>query len=179
MRTLMTIVLLIVATTGAALSAEPFGIGVSGGALIPVAQEDQGTGSLFGLKFRIDLSGLFALEPNLNFGSFGDAEIEGVGSRDGSSLKHYGVDITFGNRIATEGFKPYLFLGGGIYNTKRDGDDTTNKSGWSFGGGLALGLRPQFDIDIRGRFNIAGAEGSASKKSFGITIGVTYYAGLK
>lgn len=163
----------------AAVLAGPVGFGISGGGLIPVAQEDQAAGSLFGLRIRTELAGPFMIEPNLHFGSFGDAEIEGVGIREGSSLKHYGLDITLGGAIAKVGLKPYLLIGGGIYNTKRDGDATTNKSGWSFGGGLALGIMPELDIDFRGRFNIASAEESTSKKSVGITIGVTYYAGAK
>jgi len=156
---------------------DPVGFGVSGGILSPVAQDDQSAGSLFGLKIRARLSSLFTLEPNVHFGSYGDTDIEGVGTREGSSLKHYGLDITFGNGIAKTGLKPYLYIGGGVYNTKRDGDDTTNKSGWSFGPGLALGIKPELDIDIRGRYNIAGAEGSSSKKSIGILLGFTYYVG--
>jgi hypothetical protein len=173
------VVLIALVAASAANASDPFGVGASGGALLPVVQEDQGTGYLLGIRFRLGLHGPFIMEPNIHFGSYGDAEIEGIGSRKGASLKHYGIDVTLGNPIARLGFKPFLFLGGAIYNTKKDGDNTTNKSGWSFGGGVALGIRPELDIDIRGRFNIAGSEGSASKKSIGLTIGVTYYFGLK
>jgi len=179
MKTLIIPVLVILTVASAANASDPFGVGLSGGALLPVAQEDQGTGFLFGVRFRLGLHGPFVMEPNIHFGSYGDAEIEGIGSRNGASLKHYGIDVTFGNPIAGLGFKPFLFLGGAIYNTKQDGGSTTNKSGWSFGGGVALGLRPELDVDIRGRFNIAGSEGSASKKSVGLIIGATYYFGLK
>jgi hypothetical protein len=158
-------------------TAGPVGLGVSGGVLTPAGQDDQAAGSVFGFKVRTRLSDLFTLEPNINIGSFGDAEIEGVGERDGSSLDHYGVDITFGYTMAKTGLKPYAFIGGGVYNTKRDGDETTNKSGWSFGVGLAVGIRPELDFDIRGRFNIVSSEGSSSRKSGGITAGITYYVG--
>lgn len=161
----------------AASAAGPVGFGIAGGVLVPVAQEDQSSGSLFGIKIRTRLSNLFTLEPNINFGSFGDAEIEGIGSREGSRIKHYGIDITVGNYIAKPGLKPYLFIGGGIYNSKRTGDETTNRSGWSTGGGLALGVRPDLDVDIRGRFNIVSWEDSSSRKSFGLTLGLTYYMG--
>jgi len=157
--------------------AGPVGFGVAGGVMIPVSQEDQSSGSLFGIKVRTRLNDLFTLEPNIHFGKFGEAEIEGVGSREGSSIKQYGIDITFGNYIARQGLKPYLFIGGGVYNSKRDGDETTNKSGWSPGAGIALGIRPDLDIDIRGRFNIMSWENSSSRKSFGLTLGITYYVG--
>jgi len=163
--------------TAAAATAAPIGLGVSGGALLPAGQEDQGTGSLFAIKVRAHLAGRFAAEPNIHFGSFGDADIAGVGNRKGSSLTHYGVDITWGAPIAAVGFKPYLLLGGAVYNTKRDGDVTSNASGWSFGGGVAVGVRSNLDVDLRGRFNIVSSEGSASKKSVGLTIGVFYYVG--
>jgi len=169
--------LLVVFALPAVSVAGPVGFGIAGGVLVPVSQEDQASGSLFGIKVRTRLSDLFTLEPNIHFGSYGDAEIEGVGSRDGSSIKHYGIDITFGNYIARTGLKPYLFIGGGVYNSKRDGDETTNKSGWSPGAGFALGVRPDLDVDIRGRFDIVSWEGSSSRKSFGLTIGITYYVG--
>ncbi len=169
----------LLALAPAGYASDPFGVGVSGGALLPVSQEDQGTGYLIAVKFRLGLRGPFVMEPNIHFGSYGDAEVEGVGSRNGASLKHYGIDVTYGNPIAKPGFKPYALLGGAIYNTKQDGVNTTNKSGWSFGGGVALGLRPELDVDIRGRFNIAGGEESTSRKSVELTIGVTYYFGLK
>ena len=169
--------MLAILTLPAAGTAGPVGFGVVGGVLIPVSQEDQAPGSLFGIKVRARLSDLFTMEPNIHFGSYGDAEIEGIGSREGSSIKHYGIDITFGNYMARTGLKPYLFVGGGVYNSKRDGDETTNQSGWSPGAGFALGITPEWDLDIRGRFNIVSWEGSSSRKSFGLTIGITYYVG--
>jgi hypothetical protein len=155
------------------------GFGACGGTLIPIVQKDQGSGMLWGLKVRAKLAGPVMIEPNLNFGSFGDAEIAGVGMRDGSSLKSYGLDLTLGGGLGAVGIYPYLFVGGGVYNTKRDGDATTNKSGWSLGGGLALGVMQQLAIDIRGRGIIAGSEGSTSKKSVAVTAGLTYYFGLQ
>ena len=179
MKTLYISILIMMTVVSSAGAADPFGVGAAGGALLPVSQEDQSAGYILGIKFRLGLYGPLIMEPNLNFGSYGNTEITGIGNREGASLKHYGVDITLGNPIAAPGLKPYLFIGGGIYNRKLDGDNTTNKSGWSFGGGLALGLRPELDIDIRGRFSIAASEGSASKKSVALTIGATYYFGLK
>lgn len=159
--------------------AEPTGVGVYAGPMLPIVQEDQGTGYTLGLKARIRLNDLLVLEPNLNFGSYGEAEEEGVGTREGSSITHYGVDLVFGNKLATTGFKPYAFIGGALYNTKRDGDETTNKSGWSLGLGFALGLSPKMELDVRGRANIAASDGSSTRKSVGLTGGLTYYLGTE
>ena len=172
------VVLMAILLVAPALHAEPTGVGVYGGGLVPIVQNDQGSGYTLGIKARVKLSSLFVLEPNLNFGGFGEAEEDGVGARDGSTVNHYGIDIVLGNKLGAVGFKPYFFIGGAIYNTKRDGDPTTNKSGWSLGLGFAAGISPKLDVDVRGRANIAASEGSASKKSVGVTGGLTYYFGI-
>jgi hypothetical protein len=174
---LLTILLGCLVSVGKA--GDPVGFGLAGGLLIPVGQDDQESGSLFALKVRARLSSLFTIEPNIHIGKYGEVDITGVGARDGSSLKHYGVDILLGGAVAKTGLKPYAFIGGGIFNTKRDGDETTNKSGWSFGAGFSLGVRDDLDIDLRGRFNIASYEESSSKKSVGVTVGLIYYLGGK
>lgn len=179
MKAFAAIIIIVLLLPAVPALAEPVGFGVSGGALVPVSQEDQSTGSIFGLKIRANLPGPFVAEPNIQFGSFGNADITGIGSRDGASLNSYGIDIILGDAIARVGFKPYFLLGGAVYNTKRDGDETTNRSGWSFGAGAALGIRQDLDIDFRGRLNIVSWEGSSSKKSFEVTVGASYYVGMK
>jgi hypothetical protein len=159
------------------VSAGIVGIGANGGALVPVAQKDQDVGSVFGIKLRVKLTGPLSLEPNLNFCKFGAVTFEGVGTRDGSTFTSGGVDLVVGAPFAAVGLKPYAFLGGAIYTTKRSGDATTNKAGWSFGVGLAVGIMANLDIDIRGRMNIALSEGNGTKKAVGITGGLTYYFG--
>jgi len=155
------------------------GVGIYGGTLYPVVQEDQESGYVFGAKVRFQLTGPLLMEPHLTLGSFGNVEIAGVGERDGSSFTHYGIDLVLGS-MAGPGPKPYAFIGGAIYNSKRDHEDAINKSGWSFGLGLALGVTQLIDVDVRGRFNIVSSEtmtGSATRKSVGATAGVTYYFG--
>ena len=159
--------------------ADETGIGLSGGPLFPIGQQDQESGYMFGLKIRTPLVGPIGFEPNFNFGGYGDVTIEGAGSRVGSDLKYYGLDLTLGGGMSGIGPKPYLFIGGGVYNTKRDGDLTTNKSGWSFGGGVSTGFMKFLDLDIRGRMNIASSEGSSSRKSFALTFGAVYFFGQK
>lgn len=159
--------------------AELSGFGVVGGPLFPVAQEDQESGSVFGMKFRTSLGGLVGFEPNFNFGSFGDVTIDGVGSRTGSELQYYGLDLTLGGGFGGVGPKPYVFIGGGVFKTKREYDRTTNKSGWSFGAGVALGILKNIDIDIRGRMSIASSAESTSRKAIALTFGAVYFFGQK
>jgi hypothetical protein len=157
--------------------ADKTGFGVVAGGLYPVAQDDQESGKTFGAKFRFRLAGPVVLEPNANFGSFGDVTISGAGTRDGSTMNHYGLDVLLGGFPAAIGPKPYLFIGGGVYTLKREGTVTVNKSGWSFGAGLAVGVMKVLDIEVRGRFNIISYEGSTSKKSVAVTGGLIYYFG--
>lgn len=179
MRKTILVFLVFVFLPASQVCADAFGIGVFAGGLYPVVQEDQGSGYVMGFKARVNLPGMLAFEPNVTLGSYGDAEISGVGKREGSSVRHYGIDLLLGGGLAAVGPKPYFFVGGAIYNTKRDSDDTTNKSGWSFGLGMSLGLANYLDVDVRGRLNIASWEGSSSKKSVEVTGGVIYYFGIK
>lgn len=168
---------LLVVFLSQAVSARPVGVGLFAGPLYPIVQDDQEAGFSYGVKVRVEFAGPVVMEPNLSFGGFGDAEIAGVGKRDGTSMKYYGLDMVLGNGLASMGPKPYLFLGGGVYNLKRNGDETLNKSGWSVGGGLAWGIMTYLDVDLRGRVNIVSFEGSTSKKSVSATVGATYYFG--
>lgn len=157
--------------------AEKTGFGLVAGGLYPIAQDDQETGKTYGFKFRFRIIGPLVAEPNANFGSFGDAQIAGVGGRDGSTFNHYGLDLLLGGLPARIGPKPYLFIGGGVYSIKREGVTTANKSGWSFGAGLAAGVMKMLDIEIRGRCSIAAWDNSTSKKALSVTGGVIYYFG--
>ncbi|MFH1699578.1 MAG: outer membrane beta-barrel protein [Candidatus Zixiibacteriota bacterium] len=157
--------------------ADEFGAGISAGPLYPVLQQDQESGYTIGLKIRSKLIGPVFFEPNLRFGGFGDISIAGVGGREGSKITFYGLDMTLGGGNGGVGPKPYLFIGGGVYNVKREGDETGNNSGWSTGVGVAVGLMKYLDIDLRGRFNIVSSEGSSSRKSAAVTIGVVYFFG--
>lgn len=179
MKRAVTIFLLALFGLSAVSLADRTGVGVFGGGLYPVGQEDQETGTTFGAKVRFRLTGPIVMEPNANFGKFGAIDVAGVGSRDGSSVKHFGLDFLLGGAPAKIGPKPYLFIGGGVYTLKRDGDKTYNRSGWSFGVGMAVGIMEMLDIEIRGRCNIAAFEGSTSKKSVAVTGGVNYYFGSR
>ena len=116
------------------------------------------------------------MEPNVSFSGLGNKDLAGVGSRDGFAITHYGVELTLGGGLGQPGIRPFFLIGGGVYNMKRDGDLTTNKSGWSFGAGSTIGLA-LFELDLRGRFIIISTDNSGSKKAAAITAGVTYYFG--
>jgi hypothetical protein len=154
-----------------------FGIGAYGGAYIPIVQEDQSSGTAFGVKGKISLVPGISLEPNVNFDKFGGAQFE-FGDRPGSKVRSYGVDAIFGSGIGTVGFKMYGLIGGGIYSIKRDGDTDISKIGWSTGLGFEIGFVPSIGLDIRGKLDVISSEGGGSKKAAAVTAGLNYYFGL-
>ncbi|MCB2229691.1 outer membrane beta-barrel protein [bacterium] len=168
-----------VATAGPA----KFGVGAFGGVNIPVVQDDQASGPMFGFKMRYQMMPIITIEPFIAFTSYGAPENDDFDfDIDGSSITSFGVDATLGNPVGKMGFKPYFVLGLGLYDQSNDQVDAVfgeagSQAGLSGGFGFGIGLSPQFDLDLRGKAHIAGTDGDASKKSISITGGLNYYFG--
>lgn len=159
-------------------NATQFGVGVCGGVNIPVIQQDQGSGTIFGLKAKFNLLPGVSVEPNLNFAKFGDAKKD-FGTRKGSQITSYGVDAILGAGLPGVGVKMYGLVGGGVYSTKkRDIDPATTKMGWAAGLGVEIGFTSKIAVDIRGKLNVISSEGGGSKKSAALTGGINYYFGF-
>ncbi|HHI02848.1 MAG TPA: hypothetical protein ENL22_04955 [candidate division Zixibacteria bacterium] len=152
------------------------GIGAFGGMNMPILQEDQGNGTVFGIKAKLKIIPIILLEPNLTFGKWGEPDpIEGVVLGSGSKISSYGIDAILGGSPGMAGFKPYFLVGAGIYTVKND--DTgydKSKLGYSAGLGISIGVGPKMDIDISGKAIFAPQDGGAKKAIF-ITGGLTYY----
>lgn len=153
------------------------GVGAFGGWNIPVAQDDQGTGTAFGAMARIRVLSIFVAEPNVTFGKWGEPDIiRGIDlGIEGSKINSYGINAVVGGLPGTIGIKPFGFVGAAIYTVKND--DTgydESKLGYSAGVGMGYGLSPMFDINVRGLAVIAPQE-KGSKKAVYITGGLTYY----
>ena len=151
--------------------------GAFGGLNMPVVQDDQKTGSVFGLRARLRLLPILTAETNVTFGKWGSPDpVDGVDMGiDGSKINSYGIDAIFGSLHGIKGFKPFGFVGAGIYNVKNDDTDyDESKLGFSGGLGFGVGLSPTLDIDVAGRLVVATQE-SGSKKAFFFTAGMNFY----
>lgn len=151
--------------------------GAFGGLNLPVVQDDQKTGSVFGLRAGLRVMPILTVEPNVTFGKWGSPnEIEGVKWEiDGSKINSYGIDAIIGNLHGIKGFKPFGFVGAGIYNVKNDDTEyDESKLGFSGGFGFAIGLSPTLDIDVAGRLVVAPQE-EGSKKALFFTSGLNFY----
>jgi opacity protein-like surface antigen len=176
MRKLFYLVFLIIAVASSSYAA-PFGLGGYGGVHIPIIQEDQNSGAIFGLKAKVGLLPGIVLEPNINMAKFGEREYS-FGTREGSKITSFGIDALLGGGLGAVGFKMYGILGGGYYSVRRDNDEDINRIGWSTGLGFEIGLTPSMGIDIRGKLNVISTEGGGSKKAAAVTGGLNYYFGL-
>jgi len=154
--------------------------GAFGGINIPVVQDDQSRGTVFGLMARFNAFGIFSVEPNISFGKWGKPEpIDGFElGIDGSKITSYGIDVLLGGLPGTIGVKPYFLGGFGHYSIKNDdtGYDEGNL-GYSIGLGIGIGLIPKIDIDVRAK-GILVPVGDSSKKAFTITAGLLYNFGI-
>lgn len=150
--------------------------GIVGGLNIPIKQEDQGTGTVFGLKLRLYLAGVISIEPNLNFGKWGkpgliDQHDLGI---DGSKILSFGVDALFQGLYNTHRVKPYFCGGIGYYSINNDDTGYKNSNlGFALGLGADINVMPWLNIDFRTKMILVPLEGG-SNKSLLITIGILY-----
>ncbi len=160
-----------------------FGVGVNAGLAYPIVQDDQGNGTIIGLKVIYSLGSLLTVEPNISFLKYGNptSNVSGINGIydgfEGSKITSYGVDAILGGGGGT-GLHPYLLAGAGYYNSKRDmtlQDET--RLGFSGGLGFELGMGSAFSLDARVKLNVITSEGGGSKKSASASAGINYYFG--
>ena len=170
------LLLLLQSASAAGLSV---GVGAFGGVGIPVVQEDQAQGTVFGIRGSVKAFSVISLEPHITFLKYGDGEIDAVGDDfPGAKVNGYGVDARLGS-LAGPGLSPFFFAGIGIYKTKNDDLQVDNSDvGLSGGLGLEIGVGPSLGLEVRGRLDVIGTEGGGSKKAALITAGVNYHFGL-
>ena len=183
LRLLFVIMAILILPTALAAQGVSFGIGISGGLNLPIAQQDQGSGTAFGVRGIIKALPMVTLEPNVFFGKYGEPTIEDINSNgfDGSKITSYGIDARLGAPMGMPGFSPYALAGLGFYKAERDltaaFEDDGADFGWSVGLGVGLNLQSNIGVDLRGRFNLIPVDGGSSKKSLFVVGGLNYYFG--
>lgn len=167
------------ATLAQPLPGPKVGIGAFGGLLFPLVQDDEGNGTVFGLRARLKVIPMIVLEPNVTFARFGDPDdVQGISLGEGSKLTSFGVDATLGAAPGMVGVKPFFFVGIGSYKRQRDVPETDeSRLGYSGGLGIGVGLASQLDADVRGKAIVVPQEDGGSKKSLTASVGITFNFG--
>lgn len=173
MKRLLALAILTFALVAPPVHAASISGGVFGGTSIPVLQDDQDTGSLFGVRVPVKLVPLFTVEPFFSSSSLGDKTIDiapGISTtREGSDVTTFGVDamLTMGGPL-----RFYPFVGIGTAHFKRTAQDESFTS-YHMGLGLGLSPIPKFSVDLRGELQ-AAADGDVARKMANITLGASY-----
>ncbi len=149
------------------------GIGAFGGMSIPIVQDDNGSGPVFGIRVPVALIPLLTVEPYFGSTSGGEAE-EDIG---GTTYTREGFDITsFGaNAMLTMGgpIQFYPFIGIGSHSLKRTGVEDRSEIG--FGGGFGVGFSPVPKLWAHIRAEASSINvGSGSRTFVNATAGVSY-----
>ncbi len=157
-------------------AAAGIGIGAFGGLSFPVVQDDNnGQGSVFGVRAPISLVPMFTVEPYFTSTSGGDTEetFGGVGyTRSGIDVTGFGANVllTMGT-----GLRFYPFAGIGSYSMERPGLDESNM-GWT--AGFGIGFTPPIaglGIDLRGELTGVLEDGDETSRTWAnVTVGVSY-----
>ena len=148
------------------------GLGGFGGWAIPVLQEDQDQGSVYGLRAPLSFTPLLTVEPYWSSSALGDQTVNVGGvdfTREGSDVTTFGANVllTTGGPVR---FYPYAGIGSVKY--ERTGQDETFTS-YSFGLGLGFTPAPKVSLDLRGELQ-AATKDQVSRKTANVTVGVSY-----
>lgn len=149
------------------------GVGVFGGTSVPVLQDDEDKGTLFGVRAPVKLIPLFTVEPFYASSALGDKTIDiapGLSAtREGSKVTTYGLNamLTLGGPVTF-----YPFAGLGQAKFKRTSQDETFTS-YHLGMGLSLSPIPKFSLDLRGELQ-AAVDGDVSRKLVNVSLGASY-----
>ena len=184
MRSIFVVGMLLLLMAPSAFSQTPkLAVGASVGLEIPIVQDDQASGAVYGFRLRYQLMPSIAVEPNIYFSQYGDPESdEVVLNIPGSDVTAFGVDVILGSRLGSIGINPFFFAGLGFYEQTNEFLDpiyepSGRRFGFSGGLGLGFGLSPKFDLEARAKLNVATSEGGGSKKSASILGGFNFNLG--
>jgi hypothetical protein len=173
MKKLLCAALIVLAALPASAHAMSVGLGVYGGMSIPIVQEDNGQGSLYGVRVPVSLTPIVVLEPYYasTQGGNKDQGVSGITyTYDGIDNTSYGVNVLFAMGMM------YPFAGLNSNHLKRSGLDET-KTGYDFGLGVGFKLPiVGLSANARGALNIVSSPAStqSSRKWGEVTVGVSY-----
>ncbi len=155
-------------------AATTVGAQVFGGASIPIVQDDNGTGAIFGIRVPVAVHSFVSIEPYFATSALGSKEQQ-IGSftysREGFDVTAFGANLLLG--WGNEGFRFFPYAGIGSHQLSRSGSEDINDVGYNFGLGFGFVPMTKLSVDVRGELNMV-ATGDTSRKFANIMLGVAY-----
>lgn len=173
MRGATILVLLALVLLPCAATAASVGVGAFGGLGIPIVQDDNGQGMLYGARVPVSVLPLLTVEPYFVMGSGGDKEQEIGGTtytRTGLDMTGFGANVllTFGGPVQF-----YPFGGIGTCKLTRTGSEDETGTAYNLGLGLGISPLPKLTVHLRGELT-AAVDGETSRKWANVTLGASY-----
>jgi opacity protein-like surface antigen len=161
-------------STAGAAHAVSVGGAAFGGVSIPIVQDDNGTGSQFGIRVPVQFAPLLSVEPYFSHSGLGDATQTFGGfdyTRSGFDVDAFGVNVALGSFGLMPGVYPYVGIGS--HELTRTGSDDASEVGYNFGLGFGFEIPPGLSLNLRGELNMI-ATGDTSRKFVNFNLGVGY-----
>jgi len=172
------VVVLLAGADAASASHIGVGLGAFGGYCAAVAQDDAGSGFIYGFRAPIRLIHLLTIEPFYQSASLSDVEEDFGGvttTIPGYDMTAFGANAIIGS-LGGAGITFYPYVGLGSYDLEQSGGTSDTETGWSFGLGLGLPPISKFTIQIRAELDML-VEDSSSRKFGQINAGLNYNFG--
>jgi len=165
---------LVVLLSAGSAGAVSVGGAVFGGASIPIVQDDNGTGTQFGIRVPVHLIPLLSVEPYFAHSNLGDETRDFGGfeyTRSGFDIDSFGINVALGSAGLLPGVYPYVGIG--THEMVRTATEDRREVGYNFGLGFGFDVPPGINLNLRGELNLI-ATGDTSRKFANITLGVGY-----
>ena len=162
------------------------GASVYGGFNIPVAQDDAGSGSVWGFRVPVQAVSVLRLEPFAAFIKNGDYTIDNVlggpFTYDGGKLTGFGLNAMFGAPMTVPAVGIAFVAGIGSYKLENEESVPQvdeSRVGYTLGVDVMVGLGPvPVALDGRADFLIVPLDDGGSRKNVLLTIGAVYKFGI-
>lgn len=159
------------------VQAQKLGIGVFAGKNIPIAQDDAGSGSQWGIRGQIQAVPMIRIEPFVSFIKNGEYTLASF-QFGGGKINAFGVEGILGTPMGGPGLGVGLVAGIGQYKYKPEvGEELTN-TGYTVGVDLGVGLTAvPVRFGARGTALVITTDGGGSRKHLLFSLGATYSIG--
>jgi hypothetical protein len=177
MRNTFVAVFLMLAFTAGTASATAVGVEVYGGAAIPVVQDDNNTGPMFGIRVPVTLPSIFTIEGFYSRTQGGETTRNLGGTdftRSGYDVNAFGANLILG-QTGGAGFAFFPYAGISSNKFSRTGGIDFNNVGFNLGLGVGFSLIPKLWIDARAEGLMVITENDNTSRKYGnINVGVGY-----